>query len=142
MACRKVTLTFIDCIAFVLFLFTKCRFMRWFHESDGQQIPFPHGLFAVDWAPSEKEKKAVIWLYRTFDVPDRYDWEECLLKFKLDTVPQHSIRNLATNSKSTVAIDLKNDHYSVIRINESEEIVAEGQITIGSLTPGSLLGCH
>ena len=116
-------------------------------DFSGQSIPLPgRGCFFVTWAATSVEKRAVVWLYQTFDAPDRHDWQDCLKRYGLTRIPAHTLKWTSHKGDLTTAaitIDLSAGKYSVLRTTGNGVITSvEGDIVIGALTPPNLLGCR
>jgi hypothetical protein len=116
-------------------------------DFSGQSIPLPgRGCFFVTWAATSTEKRAVVWLYQSFDTPDQYDWRECLKRYGLTRIPAHTLKwtsHTGDITTAAVTIDLAAGKYSVLRTTGNGVITAvEGDIVIWALTTSKLLGCR
>ena len=116
-------------------------------DFSGQSIPLPGlGSFFVTWAATSVEKRAVVWLYQSFDAPGQYDWQECLTRYGLTRFPAHTLKWISPTGNLTTAavtIDLAAGRYTVLRTTGNGVITSvEGDIVIGALTPPNILGCR
>jgi hypothetical protein len=118
----------------------------------GRRLPGAPRTFRVGWAPTERDRRAVAWLYLTCDAPGAAEWRACLRAFGLRGVPLHTLELPGAGGRrgpaAAVAVDLgdpasEGHGWRAVRLLPADGTPApppaSGAIPLGGLSPERLL---